>query len=143
MGACGVGPFKARSPDARRRSHPAMCPSPPPLSSLLLCCLRPPRVSSPLPRYLLEEAKSNLVATASMKSHPSRVSRFLLFHLFLSHTFSLSLFLTLSFDIPFPFVLVSLFSLSLRTRRKQNLLSVDIHSAVERIYVLIKNAACV
>lgn len=77
LGACGVGPFKARSPDARRRSRPSR-PSP-------TRSLDPTNVATgvlrvfPLrrrPQHLLEKS-TNRVATASMKSHPPRISPFL------------------------------------------------------------------
>lgn len=78
LGACGVGPFKARSPDARRRN----CP--PRVAPHQRRYSRPPCVF-PLrrPRHLLEKS-TNRVATASMKSHPPRVSPFLLPNLFFS-----------------------------------------------------------
>lgn len=78
LGACGVGPFKARSPDARRRN----CP--PRVAPHQRRYSRPPCVF-PLrrPRHLLEKS-TNRVATASMKSHPPRISPFLLPNLFFS-----------------------------------------------------------
>lgn len=91
LGACGVGPFKARSPDARRRN----CP--PRVARALHVPLRhvpsgPSNVAAPRsPWYFLsappptpsrEEHKPS--RRASMKSHPPRISPFLLPNLLLS-----------------------------------------------------------
>lgn len=89
LGACGVGPFKARSPDARRRN----CP--PRVARALLVPLRhvpstPPVATRVLRMFPLRAApdtflrRAQTVATVSMKSHPPRISSFLLPNLFFS-----------------------------------------------------------
>lgn len=105
LGACGVGPFKARSPDARRRNCPPRVarallvplrhvPSTPP-TLLLASFVLPLRAA---PDTFLRRAQT--VATASMKSHPPRISPFLLSDLSFFLLLSLSHPLYLSFFRP-------------------------------------------
>lgn len=80
LGACGVGPFKARSPDARRRNCPPRVtrallvpPTPPELPLASPPCVSSPRRRRPPGTF---SRRTQTVATASMKSHPPSISPF-------------------------------------------------------------------
>lgn len=134
LGACGVGPFKARSPDARRRNCP---PRVTPTPSSLPRVVRVLRVL-PLrrPRHLLQKSSNRVATAASMKSHPPRVSSFLLPNLFFSLSPQRSL-----CSITFP-PLSLLHSSSSSRIRKARCYAPEIQSAIEWIYVFRDYVTC-
>lgn len=115
-----------RTPDVATALPASLPPRPPRVTSSLPHVVRVLRVLPlpPSPRHLLEKSSSRVATTASMKSHPPRVSSFLLSNLFFF----------LSHSVPFApsLFLLSLFYPSLRIRKTRCYVPADIHSIGSR-----------